>query len=86
MKDKVMALQKAKILLIPIAVGGSDGIQILLMNEKKSLDDPSLPNGWTNFYRSDDVSATAYFYLDKPVSNLPALPAVAIRVYNLKAK
>jgi hypothetical protein len=85
MKDKVMALQKAKVPLIPIAVGW-DGAQALLMNEKKNLDDPSLPNGWTNFYRSDDVSATAYFYLDKPVSNLPVLPGVAMRVYNLKSK
>lgn len=29
--------------------------------------------GWYNFYRSDDFSSTAYFYLDKPCSDLPGL-------------
>jgi hypothetical protein len=40
----------------------------------------------TNFYRSDDVSATAYFYLDKPSSNLPELPSLDIRVKHIKEK
>ncbi|MDO5980192.1 glycoside hydrolase family 172 protein [Flavivirga spongiicola] len=40
----------------------------------------------TNFYRSDDVSATAYFYLDKPSSNLPTLPSVDLRVKHIKEK
>jgi hypothetical protein len=39
-----------------------------------------------NFYRSDDVSATAYFYLDKPENNLPELPPVDIRLKYLKEK
>jgi len=34
---------------------------------------------WLNFYRSDDYAATAYFYLDRPVSNLPVLPPVGER-------
>ncbi|HVW59084.1 MAG TPA: glycoside hydrolase family 172 protein [Puia sp.] len=41
---------------------------------------------WTNFYRSDDVSATVYFYLDKPSHTLPELQSLAIRTYNLKEK
>ncbi|MBN9380908.1 MAG: DUF2961 domain-containing protein [Chitinophagaceae bacterium] len=40
--------------------------------------------GWDNFFRSDDVSATAYFYLDKPSDGLPGLQSVAMRAYNLK--
>jgi hypothetical protein len=40
----------------------------------------------TNFYRSDDVCATAYFYLNKPSSELPALPSVELRTKNLKEK
>ena len=36
---------------------------------------------WVNFYRIDDYAATAYFYLDRPVSELPALAGVAERVY-----
>jgi hypothetical protein len=35
---------------------------------------------WMNFYRSDDYSATAYFYLDKPVSNLQPLAPVEARI------
>jgi hypothetical protein len=46
--------------------------------------DPNLPDGWTNFYRSDDVSATAYFYLSSPSDNLPPLQPVASRVDALK--
>jgi hypothetical protein len=83
MKSKVIAMQKAKVPLIPVTVDMM-GKPTLLIKEKKNLDDPSVPDGWTNFYRSDDVSATAYFYLDKPVSNLPALQPVALRVYRLK--
>ena len=39
---------------------------------------------WVNFYRRDDVSATAYFYLDRPGSNLPPLAPVDERVAGLK--
>jgi len=46
----------------------------------------NLPKGWVSFYRVDDVSATAYFYLDKPSSNLPALQNVWVRTYHLKSK
>ncbi len=48
--------------------------------------DPAKLKGWTNFYRQDDVSAVAYFYLDKPASNLPALQPVAMRTANLRTK
>jgi len=43
-------------------------------------------HGWVNFYRIDDVSATAYFYLDSPVDNLPVLQPLHVRTYNLKSK
>ncbi|MBK7709765.1 MAG: hypothetical protein IPJ37_01460 [Bacteroidales bacterium] len=32
-----------------------------------------MPNAWTNFYRSDDLAAASYFYLDSPKNNLPDL-------------
>jgi hypothetical protein len=32
-----------------------------------------------NFYRSDDLSATAYFYLGTPSDNLPPLQPAAAR-------
>ena len=46
-----------------------------LLDEKDlpKFSDPKHPSGGTNFYRSDDVSATAYFYLGTPASNLPPL-------------
>jgi len=43
-------------------------------------------NTSTNYYRSDDVCATAYFYLDRPTSNLPTLPPVELRLKDLKEK
>ena len=50
------------------------------------LEDSAFPVTSTNFYRSDDLSATAYFYLDKPESNLPELPAVEVRLKNLEER
>jgi hypothetical protein len=47
---------------------------------------PDFPIISTNYYRSDDVCATAYFYLDKPESNLPELPSLDLRMKNLKDK
>ena len=69
--------------LIPVSVAG-DNTFIKLFDEPKqrNLEDKDFPMGWVNFYRQDDVSTTAYFYLDKPTSQLPALAPVADRVIN----
>ena len=46
----------------------------LVMESPPKLEDDDFPDGVsTNFYRRDDVSATAYFYLDKPVNKLPKI-------------
>ena len=45
----------------------------------KNIFDDDFPNGWVNFYRMDDYSATAYFYLDKPASELSELPSAEYR-------
>jgi hypothetical protein len=82
MKANVLELQKNKVPLVPVTIDNGTGLASLYQ-DKKSLNDPSLPNGWTNFYRSDDISATAYFYLDKPTNKLPSLQPQAIRVYRL---
>ena len=50
------------------------------------FDSPDFPTGPTNYYRSDDVCATAYFYLDKPESNLPELPNLELRMKDLDEK
>lgn len=39
----------------------------------------SLPEGWVSFYRSDDLSAVAYFYLDSPEDGLPKMAGVKAR-------
>ncbi len=47
---------------------------------------PDVPVTGTNYYRSDDVCATAYFYLNKPENDLPELPGMELRLKNLKTK
>lgn len=39
----------------------------------------SLPPGWVCFYRSDDLSAVAFFYLDSPEDGLPPMPGLELR-------
>jgi hypothetical protein len=41
--------------------------------------DDSYDAKWINFFRQDDYAATAYFYLDKPISDLPGLQSKEIR-------
>ncbi|MGC3943190.1 MAG: DUF2961 domain-containing protein [Chryseolinea sp.] len=83
MLAKVREYKKNGAKLTPVTVGIENGLVTLLDNPKK-LDDTTFPNGWVNFYRSDDVSATAYFYLDTPTSSLPSIAAVAYRTAGLK--
>lgn len=86
-KAKVMELQKAGAPLIPVTVdpGSRNNFRQLLAGaEPVPLTDPSLPDGWTNFYRSDDVAAVAYFYLDRPESGLPQIAPSAERLQALR--
>jgi hypothetical protein len=48
-----------------------------------NLDNKALPEGWTNFYRSDDYSSVAYFYLNRAVDDLPEIQGVGMRIYHL---
>jgi hypothetical protein len=50
------------------------------------FDDPRHPQGGCNFYRRDDVSATVYFYLDRPENDLPPLAPAEVRVKDLREK
>ena len=69
--------------LIPVTVGIENDL-VKLLDKPIALENPSFPEGWVNFYRSDDVSATAYFYLDAPGSLLPPIAAVAQRIAGFK--
>jgi len=59
---------------------------LLEEGNEELFDSEDFPVTSTNYYRRDDVCATAYFYLDKPESNLPDLPAVEIRLKGLDEK
>ena len=56
--------------LVPITA--DDGVEKGLQHLYK-LDKPVPEEGWINFYRQDDFASVAYFYLDRPTSELPAL-------------
>ncbi len=85
MKNDVQALLKKGANLKPITVDGPGGFTLLLdMPNPPDINDENFPDGWVNFYRIDDYSAVSYFYLDQPSSPLPLLPAVEIRVKNVK--
>ncbi|HYC83954.1 MAG TPA: glycoside hydrolase family 172 protein, partial [Chryseosolibacter sp.] len=70
----------------PISVAGEKFHKLLEMNPVPDIRKPDFPEGWTNYYREDDVSATAYFYLDRPVNGLPVIAPVEERVKGLADK
>ncbi|HEX8216141.1 MAG TPA: glycoside hydrolase family 172 protein, partial [Allosphingosinicella sp.] len=79
-KNIVLDLQRAGAPLIPVTIdpGSRNNFQQLLTRVPPvPLSDPSLPDGHTNFYRSDDVAAVAYFYLDRPERVLPPIAPAA---------
>lgn len=77
--------------LLPVWFFGNDAsksYQGRLLEEHKTVNilDPKVDYNSCNFYRSDDVCATAYFYLDRPVNDLPPLAPVTQRLKYLKEK
>jgi hypothetical protein len=87
MTDNVRKYVKNGAALIPVTVATEkELIKLFERNPMPKLSDADFPQGWTNFYRSDDVSATVYFYLDAPVNGLPAIQPAAVRVKGLPEK
>lgn len=90
-KDKVTALQTKGVPLIPVSIvndadPNSGMLHLMEREQPVDLSDASLPHGprtYCNFYRQDDWSCTAYFYLDKPGGVLPTLAPVAERINGL---
>jgi hypothetical protein len=67
--------------------GRAPSIHLLLdRTDLPAFDDPAHPSGGCNFYRRDDVSATAYFYLDQPENELPPLAPAEARVRDLRER
>lgn len=84
-KQVVIDLLKQKVDLIPITIHDAPKmIHIYKKDSTVNLADPDLPNAWTNFYRSDDLAATCYFYLATPKNDLPELQPLKLRTWNLK--
>ena len=86
-KNIVLGLQKKGVPLIPVTIdpGSRNNFQQLLAKDPPvPLSDPSLPDGHTNYYRSDDVAAVAYFYLDRPEGVLPPIAGPAERLTALR--
>ncbi len=82
-KEKAMALQKKGAPLIPVSLDqGDNGPLRHLMNEKIELRSIS-QDGWCNFWRKDDWSATAYVYHESPEGQFPELPDVSTRTADL---
>ncbi len=73
-------------------IGDDDGkpmehIHLLDMKKAPDVDSDDFLAGLpTNYYRRDDVSATSYFYLDRPENNLPALQSFEERMRDMKIK
>jgi hypothetical protein len=87
-KELVADLQGKGVPLIPVGLDDTRNPVHPLYKKGFSADlkDPTLPDGFANFYRSDDVSATAYFYLGEPSSGLPPLQPLSTRIFHLKTK
>jgi len=81
-RDKIRAIAKAGGKVKPVSVMTQKGL-IKLLEEPAYpdlMDDRFPADEWVNFYRVDNYSATAYFYLDKPENNLPPLAPLAQRL------
>lgn len=90
-KNEILKMKEKGVGISPVwFLGKEDGktVHRRLLDETNppKVEDYDFPVTSTNFYRSDDVSAMAYFYLDKPHSNLPNLPNREIRLQDLKEK
>ncbi|HEX2975903.1 MAG TPA: glycoside hydrolase family 172 protein [Bacteroidales bacterium] len=82
-KKIVTGLQQKGVELIPVTIHAAPRlIHLYSADSVVNLAQNNLIDGWTNFYRRDDLSATAYFYLDNPTNNLPLVQPTSIRTYS----
>jgi len=84
--DAVAAYQRSNIPVIPVTTDDGKIHSYYTRDSIIQIDTATMPKGWTNFYRTDDVSATAYFYLGEPGNNLPALQSATMRTTNSRGK
>lgn len=80
-RDTVVDLLNKGVALRPISAAYDDWfLPFLDLPQPPDLSSPKFIKTWINFYRTDDYSATSYFYLDRPTHSLPALPTVPERL------
>jgi hypothetical protein len=84
-KPKVIEMQKQGVPLIPTTVDdGAGGMTpLMLLPQPVDLSTVGTEEGWCNFWRQDDWSAVAYFYLDTAWRVLPSLAPAAERMAGL---
>lgn len=87
-KEIVQDMMDKNVPLIPIALDDMEKsgkfIHIYQKGKIANLREGNLPNNWTNFYRSDDVAAATFFYLNAPSNELPAIKPLSYRTARLK--
>jgi hypothetical protein len=82
-KAQVAALLKEGAPVIPVSIypaGQKPFVPLMDLPQPVDLGAAALPDGWCNFWRQDDWSGTAYFYLDSPDSVLPPIAPAADRM------
>lgn len=82
-RDEVRELVENGAELIPVSVDpGPEFLPLFDQSEPLTLETDAFPNGWVNFWRRDDFSSTAYFYLSHPANKL-GVPGLEARMANL---
>jgi hypothetical protein len=79
-RPDVLALQHKGVPMQLVSSSGVSGFRGAFDNGIKGSITAGDEKDWVNFYRSDDYSATAYFYLDRPDSDLPELAPLTQRI------
>ncbi len=81
-KQAVVAMLDRGVEIKPVTVTwGDEFVKLLESPPPVDVSNHDSPNdAWVNFYRRDDVSAVAFFYLDDPVDDLPRLQPVSERL------
>ncbi len=88
-KELMLKMKAKGAEIIPVWMLGRDNNKtvhrrLMDVTNPPKLEDENFNSQSIHFFRNDDVSATAYFYLNKPENNLPDLPSVDFRLKNLK--
>ncbi len=86
-KVRVMSMftnENVNIKPITVDKGAKGFIKLLELETVPKITDKDFPEGWVNYYREDDYSATALFYLKSPTNKLPPLAPLEKRIEGIK--